>query len=175
MNRGNWPQGQGVASGVMRSASQRSDSSSSGRFQCPNCSKSFARGTSAVQRDTALTNAEDLLRRHQAREARAMANPSFDRQKSCYACARSKARCDLGVPSCGRCRERGKQCVCTRLRYKQEADVAGVRSTHGQPQCVESTGAGDPWCAPVAFGAPSEPRRDTVHDVDAAAARAGAR
>lgn len=40
-----------------------------------------------------------------------MAQPQFDRQKSCFECARSKARCDLEVPSCGRCRARGKHCV----------------------------------------------------------------
>lgn len=66
-------------------------------YQCPNCGKTFAR--------------DDLLRRHLAREARAAAQPSLDRQKSCYECARSKARCDLEVPSCGRCRTRGKTCV----------------------------------------------------------------
>ncbi|GAC72377.1 hypothetical protein PANT_7d00069 [Moesziomyces antarcticus T-34] len=71
-------------------------SSSSQGFPCPNCGKAFAR--------------DDLLRRHLAREARALAQPSFDRQKSCYECARSKARCDLEVPTCGRCRARGKQC-----------------------------------------------------------------
>ncbi|SJX66010.1 uncharacterized protein SRS1_13452 [Sporisorium reilianum f. sp. reilianum] len=71
-------------------------SSSSRGFPCPNCGKVFAR--------------DDLLRRHLAREARALAQPSFDRQKSCYECARSKARCDLEVPTCGRCRARGKQC-----------------------------------------------------------------
>lgn len=72
-------------------------SSSSHGFPCPNCAKVFAR--------------DDLLRRHLAREARALAQPSFDRQKSCYECARSKARCDLEVPFCGRCRARGKQCT----------------------------------------------------------------
>ena len=72
-------------------------SSSSQGFPCPNCGKVFAR--------------DDLLRRHLAREARALAQPSFDRQKSCYECARSKARCDLEVPTCGRCRARGKQCA----------------------------------------------------------------
>lgn len=66
-------------------------------YQCPNCGKTFAR--------------DDLLRRHLAREARAAAQPSLDRQKSCFECARSKARCDLEVPSCGRCRTRGKTCV----------------------------------------------------------------
>lgn len=40
-----------------------------------------------------------------------MANPSVGRQKSCYACARSKARCDLGYPSCERCRKRQIACV----------------------------------------------------------------
>lgn len=55
--------------------------------------------------------AEDLLRRHQSREARALANPTVDRQKSCYACAKSKARCDLGVPACERCRKRNIQCI----------------------------------------------------------------
>lgn len=54
---------------------------------------------------------DDLLRRHQIREARALANPTVDRQKSCFACARSKARCDLGYPSCERCRKRGIPCV----------------------------------------------------------------
>ncbi|PWN43468.1 hypothetical protein IE81DRAFT_75703 [Ceraceosorus guamensis] len=66
-------------------------------YPCPNCGKAFAR--------------DDLLRRHLAREARAMAQPSFDRQKSCQSCAASKARCDLEVPTCGRCRARGKLCV----------------------------------------------------------------
>lgn len=74
-------------------------------FVCGRCGKSFSR--------------EDLLRRHQIREARALAAPAIDRQKSCYACARSKARCDLGVPSCERCRKRNIQCVraCLTLRY----------------------------------------------------------
>ncbi|PWZ01622.1 hypothetical protein BCV70DRAFT_210802 [Testicularia cyperi] len=72
-------------------------SSTSSGFPCPNCGKVFAR--------------DDLLRRHLAREARALSQPSFDRQKSCYECARSKARCDLEVPTCGRCRARGKQCT----------------------------------------------------------------
>ncbi|CAO1625944.1 unnamed protein product [Parajaminaea phylloscopi] len=67
------------------------------KYVCPNCGKAFGR--------------DDLLRRHLAREARALAQPQFDRQKSCYECARSKARCDLEVPSCGRCRARGKSCV----------------------------------------------------------------
>ncbi|CAO1628948.1 unnamed protein product [Sympodiomycopsis kandeliae] len=66
------------------------------KYQCRNCGKAFAR--------------DDLLRRHLAREARAQAQPQYDRQKSCYECARSKARCDLAVPSCGRCRNRGKTC-----------------------------------------------------------------
>ncbi|SNX83599.1 uncharacterized protein MEPE_02306 [Melanopsichium pennsylvanicum] len=86
--------------GSFSGASSRSGpgpSSSSQGFPCPNCGKTFAR--------------DDLLRRHLAREARSLAQPSFDRQKSCYECARSKARCDLEVPTCGRCRARGKQCV----------------------------------------------------------------
>ncbi|PWN30716.1 hypothetical protein BDZ90DRAFT_21551 [Jaminaea rosea] len=72
-------------------------SSPGNKYQCPNCGKAFSR--------------DDLLRRHLAREARSMAQPQFDRQKSCFECARSKARCDLEVPSCGRCRARGKHCV----------------------------------------------------------------
>ncbi|KDN44575.1 hypothetical protein K437DRAFT_136991 [Tilletiaria anomala UBC 951] len=68
-----------------------------GDFPCPNCSKVFRR--------------EDLLRRHLAREARAQTQPSLDRQKSCFECARSKARCDLEVPACGRCRKKGKPCT----------------------------------------------------------------
>ncbi|EPQ29885.1 uncharacterized protein PFL1_02558 [Pseudozyma flocculosa PF-1] len=84
-------------SGMRSDRSGPGPSSSSQGFGCPNCGKTFAR--------------DDLLRRHLAREARALAQPSFDRQKSCYECARSKARCDLEVPACGRCRSRGKQCA----------------------------------------------------------------
>ncbi|SAM63464.1 uncharacterized protein UBRO_03717 [Ustilago bromivora] len=91
------PQRDGSFSEASSSRSGPGPSSSSQGFPCPNCGKVFAR--------------DDLLRRHLAREARALAQPSLDRQKSCYECARSKARCDLEVPSCGRCRARGKQCV----------------------------------------------------------------
>ncbi|SPO32181.1 uncharacterized protein UTRI_02738 [Ustilago trichophora] len=91
------PQRDGSFSGASSGRSGPGPSSSSQGFPCPNCGKTFAR--------------DDLLRRHLAREARALAQPSFDRQKSCYECARSKARCDLEVPTCGRCRARGKQCV----------------------------------------------------------------
>ena len=66
-------------------------------YACPNCGKYFSR--------------EDLLRRHLVREARALTNPTFDRQKSCYNCAKSKARCDLSFPTCGRCSKSGKECV----------------------------------------------------------------
>jgi hypothetical protein len=61
--------------------------------------------------DLRLAPTDDLLRRHLTREARAQAQPVIDRQKSCHECARSKSRCDLEVPSCGRCRSRGKTCV----------------------------------------------------------------
>ncbi|EST05779.1 Zn(2)-C6 fungal-type DNA-binding domain protein [Kalmanozyma brasiliensis GHG001] len=90
------PSRDGSFSGASSGRSGPGPSSSSQGFLCPNCGKTFAR--------------DDLLRRHLAREARALAQPSFDRQKSCYECARSKARCDLEVPTCGRCRARGKQC-----------------------------------------------------------------
>lgn len=85
-------------------------SGSTSGYQCPNCGKTFAR--------------DDLLRRHLAREARAAAQPSLDRQKSCFECARSKARCDLEVPSCGRCRTRGKTCV-----YGARSGNPNVRKT----------------------------------------------
>ncbi|KAN0060038.1 hypothetical protein ACQY0O_008011 [Thecaphora frezii] len=91
------PFGSGSESQSRTDRSGPGPSSSSQGFTCPNCGKAFAR--------------DDLLRRHLAREARALAQPSFDRQKSCYECARSKARCDLEVPSCGRCRSRGKHCA----------------------------------------------------------------
>ncbi|PWN23840.1 hypothetical protein BCV69DRAFT_279751 [Microstroma glucosiphilum] len=102
------PGGQGSLQGIGRPASgqtarngqmgpESSPAGSGGKYTCPNCSKSFAR--------------DDLLRRHLAREARAMAQPQVDRQKSCQECARSKARCDLEVPSCGRCRSRNKHCT----------------------------------------------------------------
>ncbi|KAK0529399.1 hypothetical protein OC834_003703 [Tilletia horrida] len=77
-----------------------SSSTSAEGWMCPNCAKVFAR--------------EDLLRRHLAREARALAQPALDRQKSCYECARSKARCDLetyaprsGNPNVRRARAQG--------------------------------------------------------------------
>ncbi|KAL9931210.1 hypothetical protein V8E36_009937 [Tilletia maclaganii] len=82
-------------------------------WECPNCGKVFAR--------------EDLLRRHLAREARALAQPALDRQKSCYECARSKARCDLEVPSCGRCRAKGKPCT-----YAPRSGNPNVRRARAQ-------------------------------------------
>ncbi|KAJ9478687.1 hypothetical protein PHBOTO_002190 [Pseudozyma hubeiensis] len=92
--------------------------SSSSGYPCPNCGKTFAR--------------DDLLRRHLAREARALAQPSFDRQKSCYECARSKARCDLEVPTCGRCRARGKQC--TYAPRSGNPNVRKARNVGAMPQ-----------------------------------------
>lgn len=90
--------------------SHQSAGPSTGKYACPNCGKCFARGESLrrggriwrswhslIQNPPYRT--DDLLRRHLAREARAMAQPQFDRQKSCFECARSKARCDLEVPS----------------------------------------------------------------------------
>ncbi|PWN46683.1 hypothetical protein IE53DRAFT_14225 [Violaceomyces palustris] len=102
-----------------RSRSGPGPSSTSQGFGCPNCGKVFAR--------------EDLLRRHLAREARALAQPSFDRQKSCYECARSKARCDLEVPSCGRCRSRGKQCA-----YAPRSGNPNVRKARNNGMFVPS-------------------------------------
>ncbi|PWN33223.1 uncharacterized protein FA14DRAFT_161183 [Meira miltonrushii] len=103
-------------------------------YQCPNCGKTFAR--------------DDLLRRHLAREARAAAQPSLDRQKSCYECARSKARCDLEVPSCGRCRTRGKTCV-----YGARSGNPNVRKTvrsTSQEYASGIAGAGpSQWAGPL--------------------------
>ncbi|WFD30270.1 hypothetical protein MSPP1_001287 [Malassezia sp. CBS 17886] len=73
-----------------RYSPRQADQQQSHSYTCQNCNKVFARG---------------------AREMRAAVNPTMDRQKSCYACARSKARCDLGYPACDRCRKRRLQCV----------------------------------------------------------------
>ncbi|UZJ54488.1 hypothetical protein CBS101457_003808 [Exobasidium rhododendri] len=107
-------------------------------FKCPNCPKTFAR--------------DDLLRRHLAREARAQAQPIVDRQKSCYECARSKARCDLEVPSCGRCKARGKSCmygarsgnpnVRRGMRESREPGAEGPTNWSGTPPFV---GEGSHW------------------------------
>lgn len=104
---------------------------SSTGYTCPNCSKAFAR--------------DDLLRRHLAREARAAAQPSLDRQKSCFECARSKARCDLEVPMCGRCRARGKSCV-----YGARSGNPNVRKTMRDSQEMNITPA--QWTAQMGEG-----------------------
>jgi len=112
-------------------------------YQCPNCGKTFAR--------------DDLLRRHLAREARAAAQPSLDRQKSCFECARSKARCDLEVPSCGRCRTRGKTCVYG-ARSGNPNVRKNVRSSSQEYVGGGIAGAGpSQWPGPLPADAPQWP------------------
>lgn len=78
-----------------------------------------------------------------------MANPSVGRQKSCYACARSKARCDLGYPSCERCRKRQIACVYAphtgnpNARRAREQELHQIhtrptRDTYGTPYPVSN-------------------------------------
>ncbi|KAE8218462.1 hypothetical protein CF319_g7671 [Tilletia indica] len=120
---------------------------------CQNCGKIFAR--------------EDLLRRHLAREARALAQPALDRQKSCYECARSKARCDLEVPSCGRCRSKGKNCTYAPRSGNpnvRRARAQGILSITSEP--ASQSGSSSPALPPLshfAHGAPHQHQHQHPH------------
>ena len=52
----------------------------------------------------------DLRDRHKRRCAQSLNRPRVSKQKACLFCARSKLKCDLVTPTCGRCFGRGSVC-----------------------------------------------------------------
>ncbi|KAL8991357.1 MAG: hypothetical protein Q9177_000198 [Variospora cf. flavescens] len=80
-------------------------------FSCAICSKSFDR--------------RDLRERHRRRCEKSFDKGRSHKKKSCNLCARSKVKCDLGLPACQRCIDRHTKC-----EYPQDSTTAAVPQWH---------------------------------------------
>ncbi|KAL8768145.1 MAG: hypothetical protein Q9209_005536 [Squamulea sp. 1 TL-2023] len=83
----------------------------SSNFSCAICGKSFDR--------------RDLRERHRRRCEKSFDKGRSHKKKSCNLCARSKVKCDLGLPACQRCIDRHTKC-----EYPQDSTTATIPQWH---------------------------------------------
>jgi Fungal Zn(2)-Cys(6) binuclear cluster domain len=82
------------------------------------------------------------------------------RRKSCFNCVKSKRKCDVGTPSCERCRSRGLDCDYGDVTAGHKKDLGdgfeGFQTQHGFDQLqdfpVLGDGEGDPMARDLSTG-----------------------
>ncbi|PNY24589.1 Uncharacterized protein TCAP_05471 [Tolypocladium capitatum] len=94
-----------------------------GPWRCAICSKEFSQ--------------KEYRNKHQQRCTKASISQRLSKQKSCVACAASKLRCNLGMPSCSRCSSRNKPCQYVTTAVETSVQHEGRQ---GQQPDIDSQG-----------------------------------